>query len=85
LESRIRAALLLYAFFVLGLFLLVAPWTVVWSRAVVGLLPTAVGRVAQSGWLRGLVSGLGALNLVFALDLALELWQAMRGTRSTEG
>jgi len=81
LEPRIRAALLLYAFFVLGLFLLVSPWTVVWSRAVVGLLPTAVGRIAQSGWLRGLVSGLGALNLLFALQLATDLWATMRKDR----
>lgn len=78
MEPRIRAALLLYAFFVLGLFLLVSPWTVVWSRAVVGLLPTPVGGIAQSGWMRGLVSGLGALNLLFALQLATELWSAMR-------
>ncbi len=78
MEQRIRAALLLYAFFVLGLFLLVSPWTVVWSRAVVGLLPTPLGGVAQGGWLRGLVSGLGALNLVFALQLVIELAGAMR-------
>lgn len=79
MESRIRAALLLYAFLVLGLFLLVAPWTVVWSRAVVGLVPTAAGRFAQSGGLRGLVSALGALNLLFAFQVALELGRSMRG------
>jgi hypothetical protein len=77
-EHRIRAALLLYAFFVLGLFLLVSPWTVVWSRAVVGLLPTPFGGIARSGWLRGLVSGLGALNLMLALELAIDV---SRGTR----
>jgi hypothetical protein len=79
LESRIRAALLLYAFLVLGLFLLVAPWTVVWSRAFVGLGWYPVARFAQSGGLRGLVSALGALNLLFALQVALELGRSMRG------
>ena len=41
MDSRIRTALLLYAFAIVGLFLLVAPWTGVWSQAVVGLMPLA--------------------------------------------
>jgi hypothetical protein len=79
LESRIRTALLLYAFGVIGLFLLVTPWTAVWSQAMVGLLPTKIGRWALSGWVRGAVSGLGALNLVVASQVAGELWREMRG------
>lgn len=78
LESRIRAAIALYAFLVLGLFLLVAPWTPVWNRAAVGLLSTSLGGTVRSGWLRGLVSGLGALNLVLALEVAGELWRSLR-------
>ncbi len=78
MEPRIRSALLLYAFIVLGLFLLVAPWTAVWSRARVGLLPTSAGRWALSGWARGMISGLGALNLLVGLQVAGELWRAMR-------
>ena len=78
-EARIRSALTLYSFFVLGLFLLVAPWTPVWSRAMVGLLPTALGKYAMGGWVRGVVSGLGAINLAVALQVAIELWREVRG------
>jgi len=77
-EARIRSALTLYSFLVLGLFLLVAPWTPVWSRAMVGLLPTAVGKYAMGGWLRGVISGLGAINLAVALQVGVELWRGMR-------
>ena len=77
MDSRIRTALLLYAFGIIGLFLLVAPWTGVWSQALVGLLPTRVGRIALGGWVRGVVSGLGALNLAVAFQIAIELWREM--------
>ena len=77
MDSRIRSALTLYAFSVLGLFLLVAPWTPIWSRATVVLLPTPAGAWAMSGWARGLVSGLGALDLIVAGQVARELWRRM--------
>jgi hypothetical protein len=78
LESRIRTALWLYAFGAIGLFLLVAPWTAVWTQAMAGLLPTPLGRVALRGPIRGVVSGLGALDLLVAIQFALELWERMR-------
>lgn len=81
-ESRIHSALALYAFLIVGLFLFVAPWTPVWSRAMLGLLPTSAGRIALSGWARGFVSALGALNLLVALQVAVELWAALRRSDS---
>jgi hypothetical protein len=77
LDSRIRSALTLYSFAVLGLFLLVAPWTPIWTRAAVLLLPTPAGVWAVSGWARGLVSALGALDLAVAMQVARELWGQM--------
>jgi hypothetical protein len=79
LQSRIGAALLLYLFAVLGLFLLVAPWTPAWTQATYALLPQHVGRWVLSGWVRGVVSGLGALDLAIAAQFALELWRRLRG------
>jgi hypothetical protein len=76
-DLRIRTALTLYAFAVFGLFLIVAPWTPIWNRAMLALLPTSMGSWVMSGWLRGVVSGLGALDLLMALQLARELWQQM--------
>ena len=77
MESRLRSALSLYAFTVLGIFLLFAPWTPVWGQAA-ALLPEALGAWAQSGWLRGVVSALGALDLLVAAQVARELWGSMR-------
>jgi len=78
LQSRIAAALLLYLFAVLGLFLLVAPWTPAWTQATYALLPQHIGRWVLSGWVRGVVSGLGALDLVIAAQFGLELWRRIR-------
>ena len=78
MESRLRSALSLYAFTVLGSFLLFAPWTPVWGQAAAALLPEALGAWAQSGWLRGVVSALGALDLLGAAQVARELWGSMR-------
>ena len=78
MESRVGKAIVLYAFSVLGLFLLVAPWTPVWEQATVALLPTAAGTWIRSGWVRGGVSGLGALDLVVALQVGRELWRAFQ-------
>ena len=79
MDSRIRTALWLYAFGAIGLFLLVAPWTAVWSQAAAGLLPSRFGRLVLLGWVRGIVSGVGALDLVVALQVARELWHEMQG------
>jgi hypothetical protein len=73
--SRIGSTLSLYAFAMLGLFLVVAPWTPVWTHATYALLPRHVGRWVLSGWVRGCVSGLGALDLAIALRVALDLWR----------
>ena len=78
MDSRILAALLLYAFVVLGVFLLVAPWTPVWGQATVALLPTALGQWVMRGWVRGVISGLGALDLVVAIQVAAELRRSLR-------
>ena len=40
MDLRIRTAFMLYAFAMFGLFLLVAPWTPIWNRAMLALLPT---------------------------------------------
>jgi hypothetical protein len=77
----------LYAFTVLGIFLLFAPWSPVWDQATRALLPATVGAFARSGWARGLVSALGGLDLIVALQVGRELWDSMRlgsGDRSPD-
>jgi len=81
LRSRVGVALSLYAFGVLGLFLLVAPWTPAWTQATYALIPKPIGRWVLSGWTRGIVSGLGALDLLIAMQLGLELWRRSVGKK----
>lgn len=83
MESRIGAALSLYAFGVIGLFLLVAPWTPAWAQAAYNLLPPALGRLVLSGWVRGIASGLGALDLLIAAEVGLGLLKRPRGAIGT--
>jgi len=79
IDNRILKALGIYAFGILGVFLTVAPWTGLWRTAVTVLLPTAAGPLMAGGWIRGVVSGLGVVDLMMAGQMAGELWRQMRG------
>jgi hypothetical protein len=82
LGSTLRAALHAYVFGLVGVFLLAAPWSPLWDGVALALSPTAWAGIARAGWLRGLVSGLGGLNLWVALRAGAELWRTVRGTRA---
>jgi hypothetical protein len=72
LPSRFTTALIIYAFAALGVFLIAVPWSPVWDSVTAAFLPTIVGPVLRSGFTRGFVSGLGALNVAVA-------WSEARG------
>lgn len=82
LGSTLRAALHAYAFGLVGVFLLAAPWSPLWDNVVLALSPTDWASLARAGWLRGFVSGLGALNLWLGLSAATTLWRSVRGARA---
>jgi hypothetical protein len=85
LQSRLGAALLVQTLVVLGLTLVVAPWTALWTRAALVLVPEALCRFVLSGWVRGAVSGLGVVDLALAAQAGTELWRLRgRGGRETE-
>ncbi len=73
MASRLQTAFLVYAFAALGVFLVAAPWSPVWEVSTAGYLPTVAGPWLRSGFVRGLVSGLGGLNLIAAWSEAREL------------
>ena len=85
MDSRITAALGLYAFLILGVFLLVVPWTPVWQSATLLLAPTRWGPWIRGGAARGLVSALGAVDLVVAGQLAVELWKGSHAGSGSGG
>lgn len=74
MESRLWAALALYTYGVLGVFLLFVPWTGMWASSAEALLPEGLAGFAVSGWVRGVASSLGALDLLVAFKVALQLW-----------
>ncbi len=83
--ERIGAAMSLYAFGALGVFLLTVPWTPIWEHVALGLLPQPTGAWLASGWVRGAVSGLGVLNLVTAARDAGAWWRTVRGGNARQG
>ncbi len=56
----------------LGLLLIVVPWSAYWERNYFAQMSPIVNAVVTNNYMRGAVTGLGAVNLVAALaDLAL--------------
>ena len=80
---RIRSAMILYFYGVLGMFLLTVPWTPVWDQATLAFLPTSIGGWMNSGWARGAVTGLGALDLCAAAQEAGLVWRRLRSSQAS--
>lgn len=78
MDPRIRLTLRVYAFAILGAFLLLAPWSALWAETARYYVGTRFGSAFASGWVRGAVSGLGLLDLLVAVAEARALWAALR-------
>jgi hypothetical protein len=65
-------------FGIVGLILMTAPWTSLWERATLVLVPSGLGGFVRSGFVRGAVSGIGALDLWIATQDASLLWRMLR-------
>lgn len=78
---RVQLAFNIYLLAVLGIFLMAIPWTPVWEQASALLAPTALGAWVRSGWARGVVSGLGSLDLIAASQEAGALVRSLRECR----
>ncbi|MBD3869058.1 MAG: hypothetical protein IFK94_13120 [Acidobacteria bacterium] len=68
MDRRLRHAAQLYCFFIFGVFLVVAPWSLIWDHMVVSISPSGLAGVLRTGWVRGAASGLGVLDLLLALQ-----------------
>jgi hypothetical protein len=69
---------MLYLFGVLGVFLFTVPWTPFWDLGVAVVRPSWLGEAARSGWVRGLASGVGLLDLLIAGKEASVLRRLLR-------
>lgn len=83
MDDRLEAAVWLYVFFALGVFLLVAPWSPLWDRAAMVLGNTEVGRWVRGGAARGAASALGLLDLFAAAAETRSLWSAISRASSS--
>lgn len=68
-----RTAFAAYMFSLFGVFLIAAPWSPIWTAVTAFADPTDLGPWLRSGWVRGLVSGLGALDLVAGIAEGVSL------------
>ena len=78
MESRIHTAVNLYVLCTLGVFLTVAPWSAVWDGATAVASASGWGAWLRSGWVRGLVTGIGGLNLAAAAREIRSLWTSYK-------
>ena len=78
MSSRAGIALTFYVFTSLGIFLVVAPWTPIWAHTAHALVPVSARPLFLSGWVRGTVSGLGAVDLVVACQVGIEMLRGIR-------
>jgi hypothetical protein len=67
LDPRLRHAAQLYFFFIFGVFLVVAPWSMIWDHMAVSIYPPGVAGILRTGWVRGGISGLGLLDILLAV------------------
>ena len=70
MDPRLRHAAQLYLFFIFGVFLVVAPWSLIWDHMVISIAPSGMAGALSTGWVRGAISGLGLLDLILALQQA---------------
>lgn len=63
-----------------GLFFTIVPWTVIWTLNPILHASTAVGMWADNPFVRGFVSGIGLLHLIFAVREFSRLARAKRGS-----
>ena len=62
-----RRLLIIALLIELGLLLIVIPWSVYWERNYFAQLSPAVYALMTNNYVRGAITGLGAVNLVAAL------------------
>ena len=63
-----------------GLFFTVVPWTRIWTMNSLLHATTSLAAVADNPFVRGFVSGIGVLHLIFGVR---ELMRLVRARRST--
>ena len=80
-HGRVLAFCLIVFAFELGLFLVVFPWLPQWEMNWVPVHSPHLANVWMSSYFRGLLSGLGLLNIYIAIVEAMKLMRALFAPR----
>jgi hypothetical protein len=65
----------------LGLLLLFLPWTQYWrDNSLLGMLPQGIAGELETGWARGLISGLGLLDIWIGIGEVV-VWRGRHGKK----
>lgn len=71
MNARLSRVILAFAWFDLGLLLLLLPWTHLWeTHYLLNRYPVLIPYLLN-GYLRGAISGLGAVDILFAAEALL--------------
>jgi len=70
-SARLAAVVQVLFFIEAGIILILFPWTPVWSRNSLLAGHIALQHIVYSGFIRGVISGVGLLNLWFGAQTAL--------------
>lgn len=65
-----------------GVFFLVVPWTRIWTLNPLLHSNLSIGMVADNPFVRGFVSGIGLLHLIFGVRDIIRLSRQRRGSRA---
>jgi hypothetical protein len=68
MTSRILRIVLLLLWFELGVVLILLPWSDVWDGNIFLYQYPLLGFFLKNSYLRGMISGLGIMNVMFALE-----------------
>jgi hypothetical protein len=68
MTSRILRIVLLLLWFELGVVLILLPWSDVWDVNYFLYQYPTLGFFLKNSYLRGMISGLGIMNVIFALE-----------------
>jgi hypothetical protein len=68
MTSRILRIVLLLLWFELGVVLILLPWSDVWDVNYFLYQYPTLGFLLKNSYLRGMISGLGIMNVIFALE-----------------
>ena len=81
--NRVLAIALILFCFEIGLFLMFAPWSVLWEHNFLLAYSAGLRAFALNNFVRGAVSGLGLVDCILGLSELHRFWKSLRFVNRT--